>query len=172
MNIQENEAYYSFSDKWSDEIEKFNFTQVPNILLGCQGHLRITDGELLTLIHLLTFWFSSESKIYPSITTLTKFSHKGYSTVQARLTRLEKKGFITRKQTRGTSNIYSLVPCVEKLDRHIQVCTRLPRKQGEHLVNVRTVPPWFLMTKEYENLKRPSLTNTLHNGASVNEISL
>lgn len=171
MNVETNETYYNFSDKWSADIEQFNFTQVPNLLLGCQGHLHLTDGELLTLIHLQTFWYSSKGRIFPSITTLTKFSHKHYSTIQARLMKLEKKGFIKRTQSRGTSNTYSLVPCVEKLNRHIQVCARLPRKQGEQLLNVRRVDPWFSMTKEYETLTRPTLMNTWARG-NFNDESL
>lgn len=169
MNIETNEIYYNFSDKWSADIEEFNFTQVPNLLLGCQGHLHLTDGELLTLIHLQTFWYSNGSRIFPSITTLTKFSHKGYSTIQARLMKLEKKGFIKRSHTRGTSNTYSLTPCVERLNRHIQVCKNPPRKQGEQLVKVGRVAPSFLMTKEYEALTRPTLTNTLQEGTSADE---
>ncbi len=141
---------YAFANKWTQEIAEHNFTQVPNLLLSCQGHLKIKDGELLTLLHLLTFQFSSKSQIYPTITTLTKFSHKGYSTVQRRLRELEKKGFVNRRHRFGTSNYYDLTPCVEKLLYHTRTCAGT--KRGEFSEKVRTIPPSFLINKEDETL--------------------
>lgn len=149
---------YAFASKWSSEIAERNFTQVPNLLLACQGHLKLKDGELLTLLHLLTFQFSTNSQIYPTITTLTKFSHKGYSTVQRRLRQLEKKGYVKRRHRLGTSNYYDLTPCVEKLNAHTSVCTSATTstKRGVLLEKVRNVPPSFLINKEYETLNIPT----------------
>ncbi|HJQ09056.1 MAG TPA: helix-turn-helix domain-containing protein [Candidatus Saccharimonadales bacterium] len=153
-------ANYKFSEKWSPEIEVYSFTQVPNLLLACQGHLKLKDGELVTLIHLLTFWFSHDSKVFPTITTLTKFSHKGYSTVQKRLRTLEEKGFVKRRQRLGTSNTFDLIPCVVKLYKHQLVCKNLPRKQGEYKSKLMHLPPSLVINKEDEGLTRPNITNT------------
>lgn len=165
--MKTNNKEYGFSEKWSPEIEEFNFTQVPNLLLACQGHLGLTDGETLTLIHLLTFWFSHNSRVYPSITRLCKFSHKGYSTVQRRLRKLEEKQFVKRRHKRGTSNTYDLIPCVIKLYEHQKVCTQLPRKQGDYQNKLRSVPASIVTSKEYEVLKRPKLKNTENNIADI-----
>ena len=143
---------YAFSEKWSPEIAEFNFTQVPNILLACQGHLYLTDGEVLTLIHLLTFQFSSVSRIYPTITTLTKFSHKGYSTIQKRLSELERKGYLNRKHRLGTSNYYDLSPCVERLTRHSRTCNSTSIKRVDYSAIVRGLPSPITSNKEDETL--------------------
>jgi hypothetical protein len=158
---------YGFSEKWSPEIARYNFTQVPNILLSCQGHLELTDGEILTLIHLLTFWFSNKSKVYPSITTLTKFSCNSFATVQRRLRTLEKKGFIKRRHRKGTSNTFDLMPCTKKLKKHEKVCANPPRKQQGPVSVVRSVDTSFLMSKEYETQRRRIVTNTENYTPSV-----
>lgn len=143
---------YSFAEKWSAEIANYNFTQVPNLLLSCQGHLKLKDGELLTLIHLLTFWFIWDGEIYPTIMTLTKFSNKGYSTVQKRLRNLEEKGFIQRCPRLYTSNEYDLKPCVKKLQEHLEICEKLPLKRGEYREKTVSPLPSLPINKEYQHL--------------------
>jgi DNA-binding MarR family transcriptional regulator len=141
---------HQFYKKWSIDIDQYNFTQVPNILLSCQGHLKLTDGEILTLIHLLTFWFSNESRVYPTITTLRKFSHKSYPTIQKRLRRLEEKGFVKRKHRLGTSNTYDLTMCVKMLQEHIKQCPSEHRKQSYYYLLNYESPPSITINKEYE----------------------
>lgn len=158
--MSDEENGYKFSDKWSPEIVQYNFTQVPNLLLGCQAHLGLSDGELVTLIHLLTYWFNHESKVYPSINTLTKFSHKGYSTVQKRLRTLESKGFIKRRHKFGTSNEYDLHYCAIKLYQHQRVCTNPPRNRAASVTIMRRPASSKTSNKEYEALRRNFLTNT------------
>ena len=165
----QNKNIYGFSEKWSPEIEQYNFTQVPNLLLSCQGHLRLTDGEILTLIHLLTFWFSHDSRVYPTITTLTKFSHKGYSTIQKRLRVLEQKEFVKRRHKKGTSNTFDLIPCVIKLYKHQRVCSSPPRKQGDYEELLSSGGTSFPITKEYEAPRRPVSNNT-ENVLRISEI--
>jgi len=165
--MSEEENGYKFNGKWSPEIAKYNFTQVPNLLLGCQAHLGLTDGELVTLIQLLTYWFRHESRVYPSITTLTKFSHKGYSTVQKRLRSLESKGFINRRHNFGTSNTYDLHYCARKLYQHQKVCTDPPRNRAASVTTMRSLPSSLTSNKEYEARRRNSLTHTENNVAHL-----
>ncbi|MDB5162584.1 MAG: regulatory protein GntR [Candidatus Saccharibacteria bacterium] len=158
--MDEERTYYGFSDKWTYEVEEFNFTQIPNLLLSCQGHMGLSDGEILTFIHLLTFWFSNESKVFPSITTLTRFSNKGYSTIQARLKKLEDKGFIKRIHQDGTSNRYNLSPGVHILNEHIRYCPRPPRKRARSELKTSRVPSSYPINKEDEALRTSNLNNT------------
>lgn len=150
MAASPNGGSQKFHEKWSGDIDLYRFTQVPNILLSCQGHLKLTDGEILTLIHLLTFWFNTRSRVFPSITTLRKFSHKSYPTIQKRLRRLEEKGFIKRKHHFGTSNTYDLTKCVEMLDNHIKVCPTVHRKQSLYYLLNYESPSSITIKKEYE----------------------
>jgi DNA-binding MarR family transcriptional regulator len=156
------EDRYAFTSKWSSEIGQFNFTQVPNILLACQGHLNITDGELLTLIHLQSFRFRADSVVFPSISTLAKFSHKHFTTVQKRLRVLEEKGFIERKHIQGTSNRYNLEPCIRKLEAHVNVCTNPPRKYTDHTYELSGLPSSYLSSKEDEQLNKEIKEKLIH----------
>lgn len=147
---------YVFSNKWTPEIEQYGFTQIPNLLFSCQGHLHLKDGELTTLFQLLTFWFDRDGRVYPSITTLTRFSSKGYSTVQRRLRTLEEKGFVKRHQRLGTSNTYDLSPCIRRLYEHQKTCQHLPHRRGVSRVKVKQQPTSFSINKEYERKRRNS----------------
>ncbi len=141
---------FKFNQKWSPEVATFSFTQVPNLLLTCQGHLKITDGELLTLIHLQTFWFSADSQIFPSITTLARFSHKSYATVQKRLRDLESKGFVRRRHYPGYSNRYDMEPCIRKLTEHSRTCPDLAKKLRDRIEKTTRVPSSISRNEEYE----------------------
>lgn len=165
-NLNKSSGGYGFSEKWSPEITKYGFTQVPNLLLACQGHLKLKDGELITLLQLLTFWFDHGGKVYPSIATLARFSHKGYSTVQKRLRTLEEKGFVKRRRKMGTSSTYDLTPCVTQLYRHQQACQNPPRRRSYVDVKVKHQPTSFTTNKQYE----PKRRNSKEKGSSVSAI--
>lgn len=159
MDIDKEDINYSFAQKWSPEIEQYNFTQIPNLLLGCQGHLGLKDGEMITLIHLLTFWFSGQERVFPSIRTLTKFSGNGYSTIQKRLRSLEDKGFLVRKHRMHTSNSYVLTGCIKQLIKHQRICESPPRSRSIAMLNLKRYHPYVITKKEYEVRKRTSADN-------------
>lgn len=151
-----NNENYGFSDKWSPEISVHGFTQVPNILLTCQGSLELKHGELVTLLQLMSFWFKNGGEVYPSISRLAGRSNKGYSTTQRYLKSLEVKGFIERKQVINSSNRYNLKPCVNKLYKHqksCSVCIEMSQKRGLPVVRTRTTLP-LKPTKQEDSPKR------------------
>lgn len=163
----ENSKEYSFSSKWSPEINEYGFTQVPNLLLVCQGHLGLTDGEVITLLQLLTFWYRKDTPVFPSINRVTRRSHKGYSTTQRRLKSLAEKGFIERERKKGTSTRYDLRPCVTKLYLHQKVCKEISQKRDSLNVKVTKQPTSKATYKEYEALRKRKYKN---NTQSVGEI--
>lgn len=120
---------YKFSAKWGEEASKHGFTQIPNVMIHCQKHLGLKDGELAILCHLLSYWFSEEGEVFPSIETLAHRSGKAYSTIQKRLCGLETKGFIKRNKRQGTSNEYDLKECTKKVAHHLSSCLDPPRKR-------------------------------------------
>ncbi len=152
MKVENNN--YKFAGKWSPEIGQYGFTQIPNLLFNCQGHLNLEDGELATLLQLLMFWFHHESRVYPSIATLAKASDKGYSTIQKRLKILEDKGFIKRHRKLGSSNTYDLTPCVACLYKHQKTCRGLPRRRSTLGAKTRHELTSYSDTKEYEAKRR------------------
>lgn len=157
---------YGFSGKWSPEIEQYGFTQIPNLLLACQGHLELKDGELTTLLQLLTFWFDHDGRVYPSIATLARFSDKGYSTVQKRLRVLEEKGFVKRRRKLGSSNTYDLTLCVIRLHKHQKVCEKPLHRRSHLRVKMKRQPTSFMTNKEDETKRR----NSKEKGNSISTI--
>ena len=150
---------YSFTGKWSPEITQYNFTQIPNLLIVCQGHLGLTDGELITLIQLTKFWFSHKSSVFPGIKTLAGYSNKGYSTIQKRLVSLEEKGFLKRRFMWGFSSTYDLKYCANKLYQHTKVCDAPLQKRAVRVTKVTGVDPSKPTNEEYL-LKKLNSKNT------------
>jgi DNA-binding MarR family transcriptional regulator len=140
-----------FEHQWGSSVALYKFTQVPNALLNCQGHLKLDDGELLTYIHLVSFRFHSYSEIFPSIKTLCMFSHKSYPTVQKRLKRLESKGYIKRIRRFNSSNKYDITPGIRKLSKHLKNCPRTPRIFEKAPVINEAQYPSLTTNKEYED---------------------
>jgi hypothetical protein len=161
---------YRFEQKWSPEIAIYNHTQVPNLLLKCQGHLKITDGELVTLIHLISHWYRHDSDIYPSIERLTTFSHKGYSTIQKRLRVLEQKGYIKRRLRQGTTSTYDITPLIVGLYQHQLVCPDPPPKQAGFWNKMMGPPSSVLKDKEYNFSRRLNLNNTKNPATDISII--
>ena len=163
----ENNKEYSFSGKWSPEVKVYGFTQIPNLLLICQGHLELSDGEVITLLQLLTFWYRKDTPVFPSINRVAKRSYKGYSTTQRRLKSLEEKGFIERERKQGTSTRYDLRPCVTKLYLHQKVCKELSQKRDPLSVKVTKAPTSKTTYKEYEAQRKRKYKNNVQ---SISEI--
>jgi predicted transcriptional regulator len=164
---------YAFGNKWSPEIADSGHTQVPNALLKCQGHLGLKDGELLTLINLLSFQYKKTTHIFPSIGTLSRAGENGYSTVQRRLRILEEKGFIQRIHKQGRPNTFDVEPCIDKLERHLKECSPPPQMQSVYGNVMRRPPSSPVSSEEDEALRRPILNKTkIERGKTAGELSI
>jgi predicted transcriptional regulator len=150
MSEYEYDKDYRFSAKWGEEVASYGFTQIPNVLISCQGHLGLTDGEFTILCHLFSYWFSQEGKVYPAIQTLCDRSGKKYSTIQKRLAGLEKKGFVQRVHRIGNSSVYNFEVCAEKMTLHVLNCHSPPHKMYRDWRKSIGIPTSKLNTKEYE----------------------
>ena len=121
------EVAINFRRKWSNEVSELGFTQVPNLLITCQGHLGLKNGELIALLQLMKFWYDHDSRIFPAIDTLANYGGDSYPTAQRNLKNLEKKGFLKRQHRFGSSDNYDLNPCSEKLFEHVNLCPSVPQ---------------------------------------------
>lgn len=155
--MENSNSNIDFGYKWSAELVEYGFTQIPNSLIRCQGHLDLKDGELVTLLQLMTFWFTSARKVYPSIATLSQYSGNGRSTIQRRLMYLEQKGFIARSRRFLKTNMYDLSPSAKLLQKHLVECPYpknrkvkpSPQKPGNEISITRVAYPSKASTKQY-----------------------
>jgi hypothetical protein len=160
---------FSFQRKWSPEIEAYGFLQVPNLLVTCQGHLGLSDGEFVVLMQLIKFWYHHGGEVYPSITTLSKYSNKGYSTTQRKLCSLERKGFIKRRRGLRVTNTYDLKYCAIKLYNHQKKCTEITQKRGVTVSKVSSTDTSISINKEYEAIRRQNLSHWSTNSSNFLE---
>lgn len=140
----------SFSDKWPPGITKKGFIQIPNCIIACRANLNLSSSELAILLQLCIYDYGSK-KVWPSHSTLAKQAGLGLSTVRNHIVSLESKGFIKRQYRSGTSNVYDLLPLLNKLKNHS--CYYPARKELPPYLEISRPPPQKTSTKE-ELLKR------------------
>jgi len=107
--------------RWSDVSMDRGYTTVPAILFWGQAKLGLTPEELNTLLQLVSHWWFVGNDPHLSKDTIASRMGKHPRTIQAYLTSLEKKGFISRKKrfkvNQGQdANGYDLSGLVAKLD--------------------------------------------------------
>ena len=83
--------------RWSSNVMDRGYTIIPTILLWGQAKLDLTADELNVLLQILSHWFYAGNDPHPAKATIAKRMGKHPRTVQAYLTSLETKGFITRQ---------------------------------------------------------------------------
>ena len=135
---------YTFSDKWSPQLQSDGFTAIPNTLIKNQSKLRITDPEMVVIVSLLSFKWSRQMP-YPSVATLSSFTGKTAGAVRGNLRNLEKKGLIKRVYRESQTNKYDLSPLVKALDSYTQAI----KKSTHPSRKLNTSPYQRNNTKEY-----------------------
>lgn len=107
---------HSFEQKWSPAIHEHGFTAIPNLLYSQRKGLGLTASEFFILTAIETFRWSAKNP-WPSLEALRMRTGYTPRTLSRTITSLEKKGLVTRIKRKGTSNMYSLKPLIDKLDQ-------------------------------------------------------
>ena len=107
-------------DKWSPEVMKLGYTQLPNLLFEAQGRLKITPVQFNVLLQVIQHWWDADEWPFPAKDLIARRLNKSPRQVQRYLTALEKKKLITRiprfkGKNSQTSNGFSLDGLVKKL---------------------------------------------------------
>lgn len=103
------------SGKWGVAINP-GFVAIPNMLLMHQGRIGLTDGELVTLQHLLMAWWHGDERPFVRPETIAKRTGASPRTVQRHVRSLEERGLIRRiSATRREPVKYDLGGTVAKL---------------------------------------------------------
>ncbi|TDU32839.1 helix-turn-helix protein [Panacagrimonas perspica] len=103
------------SEKWGVAINP-GFVAIPNMLLMHQGRIGLTDGELVTLQHLLMAWWRGDERPFVRPETIAKRTGASPRTVQRHVRSLEGLGLIRRiNATRREPVKYDLGGTLAKL---------------------------------------------------------
>lgn len=105
--------------KWSTEVIAAGYTAVPDVLVRYQQRLKLKPLDVNVLLHLLSYWWTSNEFPRPSKGTLAVAVGVDPSTVRRCLKKLEKAGYLARveRRTAGGSrpNTYNLSGLVQAL---------------------------------------------------------
>lgn len=112
----------AFAAKWSAQIGKRGFAAVPHCIISCSDELglNLVDKSVLEVI-IGKCWEVGEVA-WPSVEYICKCIQRKSSTVTASTTRLEKDGWIHKTQRFNDTNLYSLKPAINKLEKHLETC--------------------------------------------------
>ncbi|MGX2962144.1 helix-turn-helix domain-containing protein [Shewanella sp. FeAMO] len=109
--------------KWGRNALDAGWTVIPNKLLKKQTDLKLTNSELIMLIHIISFYHEHDSVIFPSIKTLSALTGQHERTTQRTINRLVNKGVLEKKiralkvTDLGLTNLYDLTPLKKKLSK-------------------------------------------------------
>ena len=105
--------------KWGADVIAAGYTAVPDVLVRYQQRLKLKPLDVNVLLHLLTYWWTSNEFPRPSKATLAVAVGVDPSTIRRCLKRLEKAGYLVRvaRHTKGGSrpNAYNLSGLVAAL---------------------------------------------------------
>lgn len=100
--------------KWTKRLLKGKYTIVPNIIFERQLALQLNPVDINIILHLASYWWTVEGKPRPAKATIAEAMKRNPRTIQRRIERMEKMGYI-RRERRFTPGIGSR-PNVYHLD--------------------------------------------------------
>lgn len=109
-----------YEQKWGSVVAADGHAQVPHGLLRNQGRLKLSDGELCTLIALIDSWWDIDQLPFMSTATLAKRRNTTQRTIERQLKALLAKGFVEHVERRGVANKYTFVGLKRKLEELAQ----------------------------------------------------
>lgn len=135
---------YTFSNKWSYQLQSDGYTPIPNTLIKNQAKLGITDAEMVVIMSLASFKWDRQMP-YPSVATLCSFTGKTSGAIRNILRNLDRKGLVKRVYRENQTNKYDLSPLIKLLNSYAQ-----PIKKSIHRSDKSDIPPYQQIdTKEY-----------------------
>lgn len=141
--------------KWTPTLMKAGWTVLPNVIFERQQALGLDPLDVNILLHIASYWWSMESKPYPSKVTIAKAIGVDPRTVQRRIAALETAKLIRREQRRiskvgSKTNVYHLdgliaaaTPyAIEKVqEREVETAARAARAIRKGKAKLRLVKP-------------------------------
>lgn len=91
----------SLHQKWGVAVIAEGYTVLPNVILQNQKALELKHLDVLVLMCLLSHWWDKDDLPRPAKTSIARTLDVDPRTVQRSIAKLEKKGYILRKERRA-----------------------------------------------------------------------
>ena len=109
---------YPIQSRWSAKVSKAGFSAVPTNFLRHYAKLGIKSTEAMLLVHIMARKWDGRLP-FPSVKRLAAEMGLSVSQVRARLSTVEKKGFVKRVPRKGRSNQYDPSALITRLENAI-----------------------------------------------------
>ncbi len=122
-------------DKWGSSSMIMGWTAIPTSLLFLQSELSITPIGLNVLLNLISHWWDSDERPYPSQESLAKRMGVSKRTIQREVTNLIANGLIEKQPTKASDrkykgrNTYDLTNLVRLLNEESIQLSKLKTKK-------------------------------------------
>ena len=87
--------------KWGADVIAEGYTVLPNVILQNQKALELKHLDVLVLMCLLSYWWSKDDLPRPAKASIAQTLDVDPRTVQRSIAKLEKQGYIQRKERRA-----------------------------------------------------------------------
>lgn len=100
--------------KWTKDLWNSGWTGIPTVIIERQQKLGLDEPDINILLHIISYWWKSEDKPWPSKVTIAKAMKRNPRTIQKRIAQIEKDKLIRREYRGGESgkgsksNLYHL----------------------------------------------------------------
>jgi predicted transcriptional regulator len=106
--------------KWTKTLMQTGWTALPNIILECQGALKLKPTDVNVLLHLARHWWAADNHPHPAKGTIARRMAVTPGTVRRSVLKLEKAGLIKRhyrkNESRGNlTNLYDFSGLIQKV---------------------------------------------------------
>lgn len=117
-------------DKWGPAAFR-GYQAVPHDLFRFQAQLGLSNGELVTLLNILDFWWDAKNAPFPGAKALAKRMDTDPRTVQRHLKSLQDKGYAIRQRGTDEKRRFHLDGLVSHLSKLVRREIGLPEPVGD-----------------------------------------
>lgn len=105
--------------KWTKALMDAGYAVIPAVILDRQQGLGLEPIDVNILLQLISYWWKADNLPYPSKKSIAERIGKSEKTVQRRVAKLEKAGFIQRQPRYSAakgqlSNVYDLAGLIKE----------------------------------------------------------
>lgn len=106
-------------EKWTKTLMAAGWNAIPSVIIERQQALGLDPIDMNILLHLTNYWWTADNLPRPAVGTIAATLGIKPRTVQKRIAKLEKDGFLTRTERRKTrygsdTNLYGFQGLIEK----------------------------------------------------------